>query len=270
MTQPLTNEPETGANSRRARGPARAFPVMKFEAALSLPESILENGVNGEIARLLLFTKLGKSPSSGPSKNWVRTSAKYGLTEGSNSSSFLSVTSDARVALGDERDRDTVEKRFQLAIRQFEPFDALYSKLKGQRLQDAAVLGGELGRLGVSDNDQRTAAEVFTANLHFLGLITETAGGEHVRTIEEVIKQTPENASGEIGEPNHTSAQSDAGPASVAEPLATSASSQASINGPANGPALHLDIQVHIDASASPDQIEQIFASMARHLYGRE
>ena len=35
-------------------------------------------------------------------------------------------------------------------------------------------------------------------------------------------------------------------------------------------PDVHIDIQVHIDASASPEQIEQIFKSMAKHLYGRE
>ena len=34
-------------------------------------------------------------------------------------------------------------------------------------------------------------------------------------------------------------------------------------------PELHVDIQVHIDAAATPEQIEHIFASMARHLYGR-
>ena len=260
MTQPLTNELETGASSRRGRGPARAFPVMQFEAALSLPESILDNGVNGEIGRLMLFTKLGKSPSSGPSKNWVRTSAKYGLTEGSNSSAFLSVTSDARAALGDERDRDTVEKRFQLAIKQFEPFDALYSKLKGQRLQDVAVLGDELGRLGVSDNDQKTAAEVFTANLRFLELITETGGGEYVRTIEEVLAQTAVNANAETADADGVDNR----------PGITPTSSGTASQSGTNGPALHLDVQVHIDASASPEQIEHIFASMARHLYGRE
>jgi hypothetical protein len=32
-------------------------------------------------------------------------------------------------------------------------------------------------------------------------------------------------------------------------------------------PAIHLDFQIHIAADASPDQIEQIFASMAKHLY---
>jgi glycine cleavage system regulatory protein len=34
------------------------------------------------------------------------------------------------------------------------------------------------------------------------------------------------------------------------------------------GPALHIDIQIHISPEASADQIDQIFASMAKHLYG--
>jgi hypothetical protein len=32
-------------------------------------------------------------------------------------------------------------------------------------------------------------------------------------------------------------------------------------------PAIHIDIQIHISPEASTDQIDQIFASMARHLY---
>jgi hypothetical protein len=34
-----------------------------------------------------------------------------------------------------------------------------------------------------------------------------------------------------------------------------------------NVPSLHIDIQIHIDSDASTDQIDQIFASMAKHLY---
>lgn len=33
------------------------------------------------------------------------------------------------------------------------------------------------------------------------------------------------------------------------------------------GPSLHVDIQIHIASDASTDQIDQIFASMAKHLY---
>ncbi len=34
-------------------------------------------------------------------------------------------------------------------------------------------------------------------------------------------------------------------------------------------PGLHIDVQVHIPTDASADQIDRIFESMARHLYGR-
>jgi hypothetical protein len=34
-------------------------------------------------------------------------------------------------------------------------------------------------------------------------------------------------------------------------------------------PALHINIQVHISSDATPDQIDQIFSSMAKHLYKR-
>ena|GEM_PF-224250 len=48
---------------------------------------------------------------------------------------------------------------------------------------------------------------------------------------------------------------------------------EASVNAPIgsgsanSAPTIHLDIQVHIPPAASADQIDQIFASMAKHLY---
>lgn len=36
---------------------------------------------------------------------------------------------------------------------------------------------------------------------------------------------------------------------------------------PSEGPTVHLDIQIHIPADATPEQIDLIFSSMARHLY---
>ena len=34
------------------------------------------------------------------------------------------------------------------------------------------------------------------------------------------------------------------------------------------GPALHIDVQIHISPEASADQTDQVFASMSKHLYG--
>lgn len=268
MTQPLINELEAETSSRRGRGPDRPFPSLPFEEALSLPESIQEHGIDGEIQRLTLFEKLNKSPDSGRSRTLLSSSSKYGLTKGSYGAATLSVTDDGLIALGggDQSPRATTQKRFELAIAKFECFKGLYEKVKGHRLPDDDVLGDGLKQFGVSDNGRKQASSVFTANLRFLGLVAEIAGTEHVRTIEEVLDQNQESAGKPIEEHNHTDAQSSAGPTPDVKPLTTGASSQAS----PNSPALHLDVQVHIDASASPEQIEQIFASMARHLYGRE
>lgn len=51
---------------------------------------------------------------------------------------------------------------------------------------------------------------------------------------------------------------------SRAEAIASTQSSDRSIK---SGPNIHLDIQIHIPADASLEQIEQIFASMGKHLY---
>jgi len=34
-----------------------------------------------------------------------------------------------------------------------------------------------------------------------------------------------------------------------------------------NGPEVNINLQIHISADASPDQIDQIFMSMSKHLY---
>jgi hypothetical protein len=36
-----------------------------------------------------------------------------------------------------------------------------------------------------------------------------------------------------------------------------------------NVPSLHIDIQIHIDSDATPEQIDKIFESMAKHLYNK-
>jgi hypothetical protein len=88
-------------------------------------------------------------------------------------------------------------------------------------------------------------------------------------------KKIPEQASPESNKRDRTrtarSAPSSGGrqktsksdEAPVAHPPRTSE------NESARQPNLHLDIQIHIPADATIEQIDQIFASMAKHLYQR-
>jgi uncharacterized protein DUF5343 len=52
-----------------------------------------------------------------------------------------------------------------------------------------------------------------------------------------------------------------------AKASAGEAGQQNARNSPGGSPSLHIDVQIHIAADATTAQIDQIFASMAKHLY---
>ena len=266
MTQEVSNEQIVEAEQRRSRGPAKAFPSITFEDAISLPKSILEHGFDGEILRLTLLRELQFPPGSSKTRDWISGSHKYGLTEGSYNALSLSVTDDGRVIAGmDCSQRDAREKGFQLAINQFVPFKTLYEKLKNSRLRDERVIQDELKRVGISGEDSEQAAAVFTGNLRFLGLVQDVAGQEHVRSIEQALEDIPSEADDNPQElPTVEPAVETATP--VTAPVGESRKADLE----AKRPALHIDIQVHIDPTSSAEQIDQIFASMAKHLYGND
>jgi hypothetical protein len=49
---------------------------------------------------------------------------------------------------------------------------------------------------------------------------------------------------------------------------APAATAHSSTHAGVASPSLHIDIQVHISPESTPEQIDKIFASMAKHLYG--
>jgi hypothetical protein len=58
-------------------------------------------------------------------------------------------------------------------------------------------------------------------------------------------------------------------PGPLHTPISPAGPAQATPPQSRGGPSVHIDIQVHISPEANADQIEQIFASMAKHLYGK-
>lgn len=91
----------------------------------------------------------------------------------------------------------------------------------------------------------------------------EQAISRTVKTFQELcsladFSGTSANGAGSGGNGN-------ASQLNVSEPLVAQPQS---IESPA--PTLHIDFQVHIAADAPPEQIDKIFESMAKHLYGKD
>lgn len=263
MTQDISTGHPDAANQKRMRGPNKPFPSITFEEALVLPKSILEHGVDGQMQRLTLLRELEMSPSSSKTRNLIGGSHKYRLTDGSYTAQSLVVTEAGRQVLASNAAAFDVKRAgFELAIGQFGPFKTVYDKLKGNRLREGAVLQDELYSAGVSQADSEQAAQVFTDNLRFLGLVYAVTGQDYVRSLEDALDEIPTEVAGP--EP-HLSIED---PPEPAVHLMTTTETNGKVEDKPKRPALHIDIQVHIDPTSSAEQIDQIFASMAKHLYG--
>lgn len=51
-------------------------------------------------------------------------------------------------------------------------------------------------------------------------------------------------------------------------PIAPARGSSAPASTPSANPSIHIDLQIHVSPEATSEQIDQIFKSMAKHLYG--
>lgn len=246
-----------------------------------MAKGIFDHGLDGDIRRLTLMEKLGLKPDSSKTKELESSSNKYGLTTGGSGAENKQLTESGRTLLDAVNSAQSrKEKLFELAIGGIEPFNALYEKLKGKRIPDAVVLKDELETVGVAKKDAALAARIFEANVRFLGLLKEVTGSEYVRSLEETLEEALEESESmedfitehEAEDPplEETAFVEDSESTDVTAMLHGTAPVEKNGNRDvtAGRPALHIDIQVHIDPTSSAEQIDQIFESMARHLYG--
>jgi hypothetical protein len=261
MVQEIVAGASNGTRPKRGRGRNKPFPPISFEESLVLPKSINEHGVDGRIRRLTLLDKIDARPNSKKTRNLVSSAFKYGLIHGSFNSDFLQLTEDGHALLDKSTPlREAKAKQFEIAIDRIEPFSKLYGKLKDKRIPDVSILGDEIGGFGVEETDRLKAAEVFEMNLRYVGLVKEIAGSEHVVTIDGLALDGPEMDQ-DISLPRDTESYTE-----TTTPIETN--SKAPVQ--PQRPSLHIDFHVHIDPTSSAEQIDNIFASMARHFYGAE
>jgi hypothetical protein len=164
------------------------FPAATFEDALELATAVYETGAGQPVRRVTLFDSLGKSPDSGPSRQLVTNSAKYGLTTGSYKAEFLELTPEGRQAVGDDVSAAAqLRARFKLAVESVEVFKTLYETYLGNRLPAQAVLVDKAREAGVPDEDVTECVETFTVNTKFVGVLRSISGAERLLTIDAVI-----------------------------------------------------------------------------------
>lgn len=149
---------------------------------------------------MTLFDHLGKSPDSGPSRQLISNSSRYGLTIGSHHSEHLELSKDGRLATSqDVAPREQLRARFRLAIEGVEPFKALYERFCNGKLPAAAVMRDFLVDEGTPEDEVQECVETFIVNAKFLGLLRTLSGAERLVTIEHALEELAGPAARALG-----------------------------------------------------------------------
>ncbi len=183
----------TGSKRGRRRT-VRPFPASSFREAAELAEAMVEiAGGARAVRRITLFDHLKRSPESGPSRQAVTNSARYGLTEGGYQADTLTLTDDGLTAVSPEPSpRERARAQFRLAIEGISPFAALYQRFSNNRLPAQQVMRDFLvSEEQLSDADAKEAVELFIVNARDIGLLQTLSGAERILTLDHMLDLLP-------------------------------------------------------------------------------
>lgn len=176
------------------------FPASTFEDSIELALAILRAGAGQPVRRITVLDEMGKSPSSGTTRQMITNSSKYGLTTGSYNAETLALTPTGKIAVDDAvSEVQRTRARFDLAVRGVELFNKMYETYLDNRLPSQAVLMDKAAEFGVPADDLIECVETFTVNTKFVGVLRSISGAERFISIDTLVDDfLPRRTSGDI------------------------------------------------------------------------
>jgi predicted nucleotide-binding protein len=170
---------------------AATFPKMTLEDTLVVPKALLRNGGN-PMTKIDMATAVNKSPGSSTIRTLSASSSSYGLTGGSYKTTFTMDTLGR--AITSPTSPEEAANGLVAAALTPPVFKAVYEYYKGKKVPEREFLINTVVReFDVAQgNTAETFADIFLANMRFVGLIKNTPGGEWLTEAPDVsIAGTP-------------------------------------------------------------------------------
>ncbi len=184
-SEPTPEEPKRGREKR-------TFPATSFEEALEIAKAMVKMAGRRPVRRVTLFDQLGRSPESGPSRQLITNSAKYGLTKGSYQAETLELTPDGAIASDpDSPPREKARARVKLAVLNIPVFKSLYEAFAGNKLPAKAVLTDAAKEFGLSAELAEEAVDTFIVNLRYVGLLKTLSGADRIISLDHLLDTLP-------------------------------------------------------------------------------
>ena len=183
--------PEGSSKSGRRSRTTRTYPASSFSDALEIGTAIYEHA-GAKIRRLTLLEKIGRSPTSGATRQMITNSSRYGITKGSYNAEHLELTSEGLTIFeGAKSPREILQAKFDLAIDKISPFKKLYDEYAGKRLAAPEVMRDFLKESQERIDDFKECIDFFIVNVKDLNLLRTIGGAETLVPIEQALEELP-------------------------------------------------------------------------------
>lgn len=169
-----TGKPQAEAASKKRV--VSEFPKYTLEEALRVPAALDRNG-GRPMAPLETAVAMGLSPGSSVFRGLLSASIKYGLTKGTEKASTVELLPPGESI---NAPKAPEEKTRALVAAALAPpkFAAIYEHYKNSKFPEGEFLANTIVRqFGIPAEHADKCAEVFAANMHFVGLLRDTPGG---------------------------------------------------------------------------------------------
>lgn len=176
----------------QSRKKYRRFPVHTLEEALAVPQKIADERAGKPFKRLLLADALSISPGSSNCRNLLSSSAKYGLTEGTEKASEIKLTDLGRAATQTERASER-QNALRRASAVPDPFARFFTDYKDKKLPSPEMLGKILtADYAIPAEHAGECARLIEANGRFAGIVRDIQGSPHVLFDLDLTSETPQ------------------------------------------------------------------------------
>lgn len=183
MPKPKKTEKQAVVPSTSSRGRIKSdFPKHTFEQALRVAKALEEANGGKPLPPLEAAQALGISPGSSDFRVLLSSSIKYGLTSGSFNSDRIKLETLGQ-SIVEPRSEEEAKAAIQKAAFTPQTFRAIFDYYKGKKLPEQTFFENAVTReFGVPKEHASTCAQVFSANVEFLGLIKFLKSGKWLGT----------------------------------------------------------------------------------------
>lgn len=164
---------------RHSVAAARNYPKNPLTQALVIGQKIADENAGAPMNRLLVADALGIKPASSNFKYLLSSSRSYGLTEGTEKATEVSLTSLGKQATkADGAERTAILRQ---AVMKVPMFKAFFERFDGNKMPSADMLRKILVTdFAVAGDRADEAAELLVENGEFVGIIRQISGTPHV------------------------------------------------------------------------------------------